>query len=226
MSWAKKMLEYVKDNFDFTGADAAPRLQQCWDHLTELLKRTLGLLIAEEHAEMCRVLMEAHLGEDFPQVEFTVWLIYLMHRAGVGWWRAAMEAFISKSTYLYSNFGKDLLWTALGTAAKRPKLHVRSIRNGRCEWADFLDCAFFRVARQHGKAAASAAAAEAQGKQLKANGLGPGYVGATSYNLGAEPSSKNFFQRNKGRAENNQPVLWPRPNKPWIELAFSKIICP
>ena len=70
-----------------------------------------------------------------------------------------METFLSKSTYLHSNFRKDLLWVGQGTSFKRPRLLTRTFKNGRYEWADFLVYGFFRVARQHGKEAAAAASA-------------------------------------------------------------------
>ena len=119
---------------------------------------------------MCAMMMEAHVAEDFSQVEFTVLLIYLMHRSCIGWRRAAMEAFISKSTYLEPNFGKDLLWVCQGTSAMRPMLHARAFRNGKCECADFLDHQYFRVARRHGEVAASASTASAQGAMMKSLG--------------------------------------------------------
>ena len=98
--WSKKELDTPAMKFIFTAPDAAIKPDRMFEHLTELLKRTLGLLISQEHAEVCRVLMEAHYAEDWPQVEFTLLTVFLMHRAVIGWWRAAMEFHISRSTYL------------------------------------------------------------------------------------------------------------------------------
>ena len=124
LSWAKAALLLPKEKFSFDAPDAVNMLKQCWDHLTVLLTKTLGLQIAMEHAEVCNVLMAAHMGEEFPQVEFTVIMIYLMHRSTIDWWRACMKAFLSKSTYLHSNFGNDLIWVGQGTSFKRPRLLI------------------------------------------------------------------------------------------------------
>ena len=62
--WSKKELDTAAMKFIFGAADAAIKLERMFEHLTELLKRTLGLLISQEHAEICRVLMEAHYAED------------------------------------------------------------------------------------------------------------------------------------------------------------------
>ena len=88
--WSKKELDTPAMKFIFGAADAAIKLERMFEHLTELLKRTLGLLISQEHAEIFRVLMEAHYAEDWPQVEFTQLMVFLMHRAAIGWWRAVM----------------------------------------------------------------------------------------------------------------------------------------
>jgi hypothetical protein len=78
--WKKKLLETIDGTFDFNSADAAMKLQKHWDHLTALLRKVLGSAIAAEHDEVCAVLMEAHIAEDYPQVEFTVHLI-IIHNA-------------------------------------------------------------------------------------------------------------------------------------------------
>ena len=146
--WSKKELDTPAMKFIFGAADAAIKLERMFEHLTALLKRTLGLLISQEHAEICRVLMEAHYAEEWPQVEFTLLMVFLMHRAAIGWWRAAMEFHISRSTYLQSNFGDDLLWVCMGTSTERPMLYIsRKNLQGEYVWPDFIDQRFFKHAR-------------------------------------------------------------------------------
>ena len=225
ISWSKTSLLPPKEKFNFDAPDAANNLRQCWEHLTALLKKTLGAQIALEHAEVCNVLMAAHMGEEFPQVEFTVIMIYLMHRSAIGWWRACMEAFLSKSTYLHSNFGKDLLWVGQGTSFKRPRLLLRTFKDGRFQWADFLDYGFFRVARQHGKAAAAASAAKEQAKLMKCL-AGVGALAGIEYTLGNCLSKGEFNNKNYQRVARKAPVLWPLETNVWVELDFATVICP
>ena len=135
-----------------------------------------------------------------------------------------MEAFINKSTYLESNFGKDLLWVCQGTSAMRPMLHARAFRNGKCEWADFMDHQYFRIARQHGKAAAPASAASAQSALMRS--LGAPKMGNADCELAEEPSNGKFRGMNQQLAFLDKPVKWPHANGNWIALDFSRSVCP
>ena len=130
---------------------------------------------------------------------------------------------MAKSTYLYSNFGSDLLWVALGTSAERPMLWVRTSKNGQNKWADFLDYSFFRIARQHGKAAASESAIKAQGAMVKQFGPSPG---ATEYALGPVPQEKLFAEKNPVKAGERSTLRWPHLNGNWIALDFAALVCP
>ena len=133
-----------------------------------------------------------------------------------------MEAFLSKSTYLHSDFGKDLLWVGQGTSYKRPRLLVRTFKDGRFQWADFLDYGFFRVARQHGGAAS---AAKEQAKLMKSLS-GVGSLGGSECTLGTCLSKKKFNDKNYQRAARKVPVMWPLETNVSVELDFATVICP
>ena len=201
--------------FDKDSPEAAMRLKQLWTNLTKLIKKILGTAIAKEHQDMCNQLLAAYEAEEKPQAQFTVSNIMAMHRCAIGWWRAAMEAYIRKSPMLEANFGEDLLWSSIGTSAERPMLHVRSMVNGEGRWAQFIDRHFFQKARQKLKMHANNASS---------NGI---WVGKSKPSqLADKVNLKEFAKRNKGRAEGRQTALWPVKDSQWQRLEFTSLVCP
>ena len=118
-----------------------------------------------------------------------------------------MEFHISRSTYLQSNFGNDLLWVCMGTSAERPMLYIRRKNlQGEYVWPDFIDQRLFKHARQHSKAAASLSVANAQEDgQLKGLG-GPVMAGCDEPERQA-PVEQEIDAKKKKSKRKNKPAL-------------------